>query len=173
MFYHWHHQRFGNMIEEALCSLTVGYILPHRKYRGLTQSYIYGSESENDFVTLFLLGGSSRFAGCHGIWTQHDGPHLSGGKQPWAAVSEPESDRDSWQDFSAGGGGGHCRTVPYRQILLDEPPCRTEPRWGLYWERGQFLALAVSWLLNFLPWSHKGRTKYLPKNQSSNSNSQH
>lgn len=26
-------------------------------------------------------GDSSRLVGCHGIWTQHDGPHLSGGKQ--------------------------------------------------------------------------------------------
>lgn len=39
------------------------------------------SEPENKFAILFLLGGSSRLAGCHGIWTQHDGPHLSGGKQ--------------------------------------------------------------------------------------------
>lgn len=53
------------------------------------------SKSENDFVILFLLGGFSRLAGCHGIWTHYDGPHLSGGKQQYAAVSEPDSYTDS------------------------------------------------------------------------------
>lgn len=53
------------------------------------------SKSENDTVIFFLLGDFSRLAGCHGIWTQYDGPHLSGGKQQYAAVSEPESDTDS------------------------------------------------------------------------------
>lgn len=97
---------------------------------------------------LFLLGSSSRLAGCHGIWTQHDGPHLSDKKQQWAAVSEPGSSRDTWEDFSARGGGGHCRTVSHRQILPDEPSGGTEPWWGLYWVRGQ--VLSPRWYLSFL-----------------------
>lgn len=97
---------------------------------------------------LFLLGSSCRLAGCHGIWTQHDGPHLSDKKQQWAAVSEPGSSRDTWEDFSARGGGGHCRTVSHRQILPDEPSGGTEPWWGLYWVRGQ--VLSPRWYLSFL-----------------------
>lgn len=53
------------------------------------------SESVDNIIILFLRAGSSRLDAYHDIWTQHDGPHLSGGKHQSAAVSEPASFTDS------------------------------------------------------------------------------
>ena len=131
------------------------------------------SESQNNFVILFLLGSSPRLSSYHGIWTQHDGSHLPGRKQKCTVFSESESSTDSWEHFSASGGGGHCRTVSYRQILLDEPSCRTEPWWVLYYIKSQLLESRYIPLLNFLTWSCAGRTKFLSINQTSSYNSHH
>lgn len=75
-----------------------------------------------------VSGESPRLASCYGQWTENDGPHLSGGEPQGAAIGEPESPGDSGQDLSASGSCGYCWTVPYREVLSDEPPGRTESR---------------------------------------------
>ena len=67
----------------------------------------------------------------HGIWSHHDGPHLSGKEPEQSSDSKSQSSEDSWWDMSACGGGDHCRAVSDRKILPDEPPGRTEPWWVL------------------------------------------
>lgn len=82
-------------------------------------------------VISFVSGDSPRWASGYGQWTEHDGPHLSGGKPQWATVGEPGSSRDPGHNFSASGSRGHRRIVPYREVLLDESPGWPESRWVL------------------------------------------
>ncbi|KAB1268581.1 Guanylate-binding protein 4 [Camelus dromedarius] len=63
----------------------------------------------------------------HGIWTQHDEPHLSGGKTEQPYDSKSKCAEDSRPDISACAVGGHCRAVSDGKVLLDEPSGGTEP----------------------------------------------